>query len=367
MTKIYFATTLQDIDLSKRFANNAGAPKWLADEDACLAAKIEARNVRLVAQLSAGYPGLILDKDSLEPEDYADERLGQPAVLARYQRARILDGDWPHGAIRIAIFDGQIELTVCPDLATQENLQAFRQDYAALLSELCAASEMTPLQIDNSPNDDIAAVVQSLLDKAAPRIRQLAHRARTDALLRACAIPGIVLSGILAIALAMGLLGQARDEGRLAAGVDPAAEFTFVTEYQRPIIHHFGFMPEFSLQGHIRDQTTSFALKVFRDEYLRSGPGAPYSVVATDDPETPFILRKRYENALPVISPFGLSYAWSALLAILPIFLWYRLFLHPLRRAHPDMRPLVLRRIGIRAVLLGVSCLALPVLLAVVR
>lgn len=367
MTTVYFATTLQDIDLSDRFATNAGAPRWLADSDTQLAASIESRNARLVANLSARHPDLMLDKDSLEPEDYADEQLSQSAVLARYQRARILDGDWPYGKIHIAIFDGQIDVAVFPDVSTQEKLRAFQQSYATLLSELCAASEMTPLDFDNRPENNIAALVQSMVDSAAPRITHLKRRARFDAILRACAIPGMVLSGLLAIALALSLLGQARDEGALAAGVEPAAEFTFVTEYQRPIIRHLGVMPEFSLQGHIRDQATSFALKVYRDEYLRSGPGALFNVVATSDPGTPFLLHKRYENALPVVSLFGDSYAWSALLALLPIILWYFLFPHPLFRAHRALRPVVLRQIGIRAALLCGFCLVLPVLMFIAR
>jgi hypothetical protein len=227
--------------------------------------------------------------------------------------------------------------------------------------------ERYALEVDSSPANDIAVLVQSMVDSATPRIKRLKSRARYDSMLRVCAIPGIVLSGLLAVALALGLLRQARDEGTLAAGVDPASELIFVTEYQRPIIRHFGVMPEFSLQGHIRDHATSFALKIYRDEYLRSGPGALFNVVATKDPDTPFLLHKRYENALPVVSLFGNSYAWSALLALLPVILWYFLFPHPLLRAHRSLRPLLLRQIGIRTVLLCGFCLVLPVLMFIAR
>lgn len=367
MTKIYFDTTLQDIDLSTRFAANPGAPRWLADHDTPLAITIESRNARLVAHLCAKYSDLTLDKESLEPEDYADEQLGQSAVLARYQRARILDGDWQHGTIRIAIFDGQMEVAVYPDVSTQEKLYAFQKSYVTLLAELCEISGMTPLQPDASTSADISALVQSMVDSAGPRIKRIESRARYDATLRFCAIPGTVLFGLLAIGLALVLLGLARDEGILAAGVNPTKEFIFVTEYQRPINRHFGVMREFTLQGHIRDHSTSFALKVYRDEYLRSGPGALFNVVATMAPETPFLLQKRYENALPVVSLFGNTYSWSALLALLPVTLWYFLFPHPLLRAHRGLRPVVHRQIGIRAVVLCGFSLLLPVLLFIIR
>lgn len=367
MTNIYFDTTLQDIDLSTRFATNPGAPRWLADHDTPLAIAIESRNTRLAAHLCAKYSDLTLDKESLEPEDYADEQLGQSAVLARYQRARVLDGDWQHGKIRIAIFDGQMELAVYPDVSTQEKLHAFQQNYVTLLAELCEISGMAPLRLDDSMSADIKALVQSMVDRAAPRINRIKRRARYDTVLRVCAIPGTILFGLLATGLALMLLGQARDEGILAAGVDPTTEFIFVTEYQRPIDRHFGVMPEFTLQGHIRDHATSFVLKVYRDEYLRSGPGALFNVVATQAPETPFLLQKRYENALPVFSIFGNSYSWSALLALLPVALWYFLFPHPLLRAHRRLHPVIHRQIGIRALLLCGFCFLLPVLLFIAR
>ncbi len=366
MTSFYVTTSLRDETLLSRPDGQEEVPQWFADDDAALGATIEARNVRLAVGLIDRYPGLAHDKSGFEPEDYADERLTQKAVLLRYQRSRILFGPWSHGHLEIRLLDGHIRVGAVVSRSDPAAVAAFRTDYAALLSGLASDSGMRPLLDDGSVAPDADTAVARLLDMAAPTIGRLRRSERRRRLMRACALPGVFVTALIALAIALSMARGAWEQAGLLTHVDPEAELTFVTEQSLPIVRHYGLFPAFVLQGRVANHARPVVLEVFRDEYLRAGPGAPYPVLPTGDPESPFMLRSRYENSLPLVPVAGRAMPWHALLALLPLLLWYLSLAHPLIKALPRPGDEVFERIGSRLAV-GIGLLALFVVVVLLK
>lgn len=342
-----------------------GDAMWIADQDAELSAKIAVRNADIAQALVTQIPGLTSAKEWLEPDDYADEDLSQEAVLRRYHRCRVLSGAWRGGDLTIRIFDRALDANFQMVNLSRAELPRFVDDLQALLAKIGKTSGMRPWHAEVHRVESVDVAVSRLLESRAsalPRHFRATFRAR---LKRWLAMPSLVISGLLAFALTFGIAADAIERGEILAGVQASVTDTFITEEMPSPQYRWGIFPKFSLQGHIEGQTRQQVLPVFRDEYLRAGPGAPYTVLPTGETNQPYLLRSDYEASLPLIRFGGMALPWHAVVAVLPIGLWYFLFLKPLISAIPQQREVMLSVISHRfgVLLLGGMAVIAVVLL----
>lgn len=317
--------------------------------------KIAIRNAGIAQALVTRIPGLISAKEWLEPDDYADESLSQEAVLRRYHRCRVLSCAWRGGDLVIRIFDRALDVNFQMVNLSRAELPRFISDLQALLAKIEQASGMRPWHAAAHRVESVDAAVVRLLASRASSLARHFRATRRERLKRWLAMPSLAISGLLAFALAFGIAADALERGKILAGVQASVTDTFITDGISPPRYRWGLFPKFSLQGHIEGQTRQQVLPVFRDEYLRAGPGAPYTVLPTGDSNQPYLLRSAYESSLPLISLAGMTLPWHVALAALPIGLWYFFFLKPLINALPRQREgmmsVISRRFGL--VLLG--------------
>jgi len=332
-----------------------GDAMWIADQDVELSAKIALRNADIAEALVTQIPGLTLVKEWLEPDDYVDENLSQEAVLRRYHRCRVLSCAWRGGDLVIRIFDRALDVNFQMVNLSRAELPRFISDLQALLAKVEKASGMRSWHAAAHRVESVDAAVTGLLESRASSLARHFRATRRERLKRWLAIPSLAISGLLSFALALGIAADAIERGEILAGVQASVTDTFITDRMSSPQYRLGIFPKFSLQGHIEGQTRQQVLPVFRDEFLRAGPGAPYTVLPTGDTNQPYLLRSEYEASLPLIPLGGRALPWHVFLAVLPIGLWYFFFLKPLVNALPlqreGMMSVISRRFGV--VLLG--------------
>lgn len=332
---------------------------WVADQDTDLSAQIATRNAEIAHALIAEVPGLTSSKAGLDLDEYADEDLSQEAVLRRYHRVRLLAGTWSGGELMIRIFDRALEVSFQMVDLSRDEFPRFTRDVQDLLEKIETASGMRPWYAAEHCVESVAAAVSRLLESRAGALRRHFRSTRRERLKRRMGLPLIALSGVAAFALALGIAADAFLEAKILAGVRTDSPVAFVTDAVPPPRYRWGVFPQFTLWGHIEGQTQRSTLPVFRDEYLRAGVGAPYTVLQTGDPSRPYILRSAYEASLPHIPLRDRGLPWHVAVAVLPLALWYYMFLKPLIGAQPWQREAALsaasHRFGL--VLLGGAAL----------
>lgn len=329
---------------------------WIADQDAELSAEIARRNAAIAQALQTQVPDLISAKEEgLEPEDYSDEDLSQESVLRRYHRCRVLAGAWSGGNLVIRIFDSALDVNFQVVNLSREALPQFIRDLEVLLTKIETASGLRVWNAAEHRVEGVATAVPRLLESHTSALERHFRATRRERWKQRLALPGLAISGLLAFALALGIGADAIEQGELLAGVQANAPETFVTDDVPSPQYRWGIFPKFSLQGHIEGQTRQQVLPVFRDEYLRAGVGAPYTVLATGVTSQPYLLRSDYEATLPLIPLHGTALPWYVVVAALPVGLWYFIFLKPLISVTSQRRDAVLSVIGHRfgLVLLG--------------
>lgn len=362
MPTVYFAMDFIGPDLAANLTDSDFSPMWTADQDAALSERIAARNSALAQCLADQIPGLSSEKEMLEPDEYDDERLSQEAVLRRYHRARMLAGTWHGRPLSIRIFDGSLEVSFAIVDLPREKLPEFRAELKQLLAGIAKASGMQAWFPGEGMTLDIDTAIDRLMANQAKTLEKHFRAVARDNWKRKLAIPGVIFAGLIALAMTVLLVNVSIQRGKLIAGVDINVTETFITEQTLPLRYQFGVFPQFELQGHIVDGTKTLTLSVFRDEFLEAGPGALYSVLPTNDAATPYLLRRDYENSLPLIRAGSVALPWHVILALLPLAIWYSVFVHPLVRTNPDLRASLLPAIGGRLV----NALWLILLLAVI-
>jgi hypothetical protein len=117
--------------------------------------------------------------------------------------------------------------------------------------------------------------------------------------------------------------------GRLALGVDASQPMTFITQAVPPPGWRLFVLPQYHLEGVVRETGARVRLEAYRDQVLRAGPGAPFTVLPLPGAEPPYVLAARLDAAQPAIALGPVGIAWPALLAILPLGLWGGLVLRP--------------------------------------
>ena len=362
MPTVYFAMDFIDPDLAGNLTDGNFSPMWTADQDVALSERIAARNSALAQCLADQISGLSSGKERLEPDEYDDEALSQEAVLRRYHRARMLAGAWRDGPLSIRIFDGVLEVSFAIVDLPREKMPEFRVELKQLLAGIGKTSGMQAWFPGDGMTLDIDTAIDRLMANQAKTLEKHFRAVARDNWKRKLAIPGVIFTSLIALAMTVLWFNASIQRGKLMADVDINVTETFVTERTLPLRYQFGIFPKFELQGHIVDGTKALTLSVFREEFLQAGPGALYSVLPTNDAATPFLLRRDYENSLPLIRAGSVALPWHVILALLPLAIWYFVFAHPLVRTNPDRRASLLPAIGGRLV----NALWLILLLAVI-
>lgn len=328
---------------------------WIADADDTLSEQIAIRNADIARILAADMPGLTSEKESFEPYDYEDEALSQEAVLRRYHRSRMLSCDWRGGVMEIRIFDRAMDIGVQMVNFSRAELPALASDLRNLLAWVERVSGMQPWHAEAQRVEDIDAAVLRLMATREPSLQRYFRAMGRERMKRWLAWPGLFLTGLLAFALTIGIAVDAVRQGEVLSSMREGVTETFVTDWLPPPEYRLGVFPTFVLVGHIEGQTRQRELPVFRDEFLRAGPGALFTVMPTNNMRQSYMLRSEYASSLPLIRLDPVVLPWRVILALLPVALWYFFFIQPLIKTMPEQRAVKMARVGARSgtVLLG--------------
>lgn len=340
-------------------------PRWCHDGDPVLSAEIALRNSAIEKRLMELNSTLAPAKDILELEEYADDALDQEAVLRRYHRCRILWGRWRHGEIAIRIFDQTTEVTFIIAALSAGDLPLLEQSLKQTLAEICAATGMTPWNGAEARAEESDSYVKRSLELHAVAIKRHVRSAHIGLIRHRLALPAIILSGMMAFAFTALFATDIIHDSQRLSGVEEGQPRTFITETTLPVTRRLLVFPKFTLQGHIEGESASFILPVFRDEFLRAGPGAPYIVLPTANPDTPYVLRSAYENSKPLLRFGSWGVQWQIVMTLIPAALWYLYCLHPLLTTTREQRQQMVFQLGRRAntaLLLGAGFAAILLL-----
>jgi len=315
------------------------ADLWSADSSPEESAAIAARNEEICTRLRAPLPGLSPVKDT---DDYAevcaDDALSQEQVLRRFHRRRTLSGPWRGGELRFEVYDEVAHLCVPASASDARNRGEYTGALETLIAQVAGATGMqarVPGEVRSGNPDEVASAALNRSDAALIRMERLERKER---LRQRLGMPSLVVLAALALLGTVVLVWQGVERGITMAAVDLAAPATFLVESSLPPRARLGLFPAFTLRGRIAETGEAVDLPVFRDQYLRAGPGAPFTVLRTGDPRAPYVLRSTYDSAAPVVRIGSMGLAWHTWLALLPPVLFYAWVLRPLRKAPPAHR-----------------------------
>lgn len=321
------------------------AQLWSADANPADSEAIVARNEHIARTLMAALPGLASAKDQREDlmEVCADDGLSQEQVLRRFHRVRAWMGPWRNGELSLEVYD-QVAYLYAPASA-QDALH--RTDYtnalATLIDLIATTTEMTPRLPDGNPGFAAMDVASAVVSKHAAALTRMAKRDRMDRWRQQLGLPSLIAFAALTLIGTLLLAWVGIQRGTLMAGVDPNAPSTFLAQSAPAPHYRLGVFPKFALHGRIAESGEAIELPVYRDQFLRAGPGAPFTVLRTADPRSPYVLRTDFENASPVVRIGAIGLAWHTWLAFAPPALFYAWVLRPLQRGPAGQRQ---RRLG---------------------
>lgn len=336
---------------------------WCADGSVEESESIAQRNRDICQRLKQYFPDAQAADDVEELDEFLEGDLSQEAVVRRLHRTRALRAQWKGGEFHIRLFDRIAEVLLPVVDLTREARPAFAADLAECLRQLSTMTGMAPRDPLSGRVTSAELATSSVLIKNAPSLDLLARQVTRSRRRRRLGPASLAILGLLALALSWAIMAEALRRGTLMLHVDPSLPQTFVTESLGTPVYRLGVFPKFSLEGRAGPRGEWVRLPVYRNEYLRAGPGAPYTVLPTFRPETPYVLRSDYESAGPILPMGGSGLAWFAALAIIPPLLIYWITIRPILRAVPVMRP---DRIGDASRHLGRLALIIGVILVTV-
>lgn len=328
--------------LARSAPDTTGVPSielWSADADPAASEAIARRNDAICGRLRESLPSLSSAKAQ---EDYtelcADDALSQEQVLRRFHRMRALAGRWRDGDLRFEIFDDVAYLEVPVSADDSRNRTEYTDALEALIALVIETSGMTPRLPDGASGTSARAAAVSAMTAADTALSRMARQYRILRLQQQLAMPSLAVFALLAIVATLALLWTGLDRGTLMAAADGNAPATFVTEATLPPTYQLGVFPKFALRGRVAETQERVELPVFREQYLRAGAGAPFTVLHTGNAGTPYVLRSDYDNAAPVVRIGSIGIAWHTWLAIAPPALFYVWIVRPLRRGPESQR-----------------------------
>lgn len=340
MISRYLAMELVDterVSASDLHGNGAIDP-WCADGSIEEGDAIGRRNRDICRRLMALFTGAEAADEVEEYDEYLDGDLPQEAVLRRLHRSRAVSAPWRGGRLVIRLYDraAWISLQVA-DLIRAEHPE-FAADLAGCLQRISAVSGMQPRDVLTGQATSAERAAASVLEKNARTLERLSRQVLRQRWQHRLGLPSLAILCLLAAALCAGILASAFDRGNLLLHVDAAAPQTFVTETLAPPVYRLRIFPRFFLEGRIDATNQRVRLPVYRKEYLRAGPGAPFTVLPTYREVPPYVLRSDFDSAGPQLRLGGFGLQWFAALALLPPLLVYWFVLRPILRAPPQSR-----------------------------
>lgn len=323
---------------------------WSADDSAAASDAVAERNGAVAARLAEVLPGLEVQDPRDLLEDCLDQDLPAETIVRRLHRSRNLSAPWRGGRLHLQLFDAVIQAEIpVVDLPRRDH-PAFVRAVQDLIDLVAASAGMVPWDpASNAPFPPGQAALR-MMEARRPMLARHARAVRRERIYRALGVPSLLLSGLLAFAAAGLIVQDAVNQGTLAAHADPARATRFVTDSVPPPGRRWGLIPSFALEGHVPATGERMRLPVTREEYLRAGPAAPYTVVPTAAPATPYVLRSAVEATQPVARVGDIGIAWHALLGLIPVGFWGWYIAGPLAAARPERRGVVLAAVTRRLV-----------------
>lgn len=321
------------------------AQLWSADASSADSEAIVARNEHIARTLMAALPGLASAKDQRDDlmEVCADDGLSQEQVLRRFHRVRAWMGPWRNGELTLEIYD-QVAYLYAPAVASDARQRADYTNALATLIDLVATTTgMTPRLPDGGGGSTAIDVANAVVTRTSAALTQMAKRDRMERWRQKLALPSLLAFAALTLIGTLLLAWVGIERGTLMAGVDPNVPSTFLVQSAPAPHYRLGVFPKFALHGRIAESGEAIELPVYRDQYLRAGPGAPFTVLRTTDPRSPYVLRTDFESASPLVRMGAIGLAWHTWLALVPPLLFYAWVVRPLQRGPAQQRQ---RRLG---------------------
>jgi len=335
---------------------------WCADGSIEESEAIGRRNRDICRHIGQLFPDAQAADDGDDFDEILEGDLSQDAAVRRLHRTRAMRARWRGGQIHIRLFDCVAEVMLPVIDLTLADRHAFAADLAACLRQLSTATGMAPRDALSGKATSPELAAASLLTKNAPSLDVLARQVAESRQRRRLGPASLAILAVLVLVLSSAIVAWALQRGTLMLQVDPSLPQTFVTETLVSPTDRLGVFPAYALEGKVGMGRDSVRLPVDRSAYLRAGPGAPYTVLPTFRPETPYVLRSDFESAGPILPLGNFGLAWPVALAVLPPLLFYGITVRPILRAGAGARS---GRIGDASLHLVRLALIIGVILAV--
>lgn len=295
---------------------DAALPEWTDDDPAASDAMAE-RNAGIVTRLQSRLPGLAPVPDRIEDicETIAGG-LSPETMIRRFHRMRVVAGPWPMGTVHVWLYDGIAHVLLT--ITAPADPPRLEQAVASLTAAVAEATSCRPILPDGRAAAGSEIFAAALLAHHTAGLRRARRRYRWHRILRALGMPGLLILGAAALLTTGAILWDAYERSRRLHGADPARPMTFITTAIPPPTHLLGLLPRFALDAVIAETGQPVRLPVYRDQAMRGGPRAMFTVLPTGDSETPFILKTVHDRSGPVLPLAGRGIAWTAILALIP-------------------------------------------------
>lgn len=315
-------------------------PLWIADDPAASDAMAAANDARIDG-LRAVLPGLAVAPDRTDTlEEVLEDDVPAEVMIRRFHRTRVVTGPWDGGGIEIILLDdvAQLSIGVAPGRTDLANA------LEGLLETFTQATGLTPVSPGTTRPAPAAEVAASLMVRHGKQYARFGSRSRREALLVSLGLPSaLILTGLAWVAaLTIGVL--ATRVGTEMAAADPARPMRFITQSVPPPGVFLGLFPDFLLDGQVVETGEPIRLPVYRDQALRAGPGAPFTVLPTTLPASPYVLKARYDQNQPLLRLGPVAMTWVGGLAVVPMGLWGALVGRPWWKTPPERRDALRRR-----------------------
>lgn len=303
----------------------ATEPAWTEDAPAASDARA-LRNDAVAAALCAALPGLAPVADrTLDAYDLMEDTEPAEVMIRRFHRLRVLEGPCAMGTMRLLLMDGHIDATLL--IGAAGDPASLERRLGQEIATLARASGHVPV-LAGQPVSPLR-LAADLVARNAAGLRRSGRALRWRTLLARSGVPSLVLLTLLAVLAAAAAVQDGLSRGRLVMRADATRPMTFVTVAVPPPVWRLGLLPRFRLEGVVRETGGHVVLDAYRDEVLRAGPGAPFTVLPLKGVDPAYVLISHLEAARPAVALGNVGIAWSALLALLPLGVWGGLVLRP--------------------------------------
>lgn len=336
-----FDLVLGHLRLLQQGSDLTSDARWAADESPEACATLSTRARETVERLKKAFPDL--QPLPVEAEEVPDllGRVQDPEVsIRRLHRFARLVGTWECGSVLIGTYDNSIEVSLAVD-AERLNSGNLNESLARLLTSLESATHFNFLDQEGRRTLEPVSAAALLLERHHKGLLALQRATRRSRRLQALAAPSAILMTIVVATLAFLIVRGAVEHGSLVLRTDWARDAVFVTTALTPPASGFSLSPGYTLEGHILETGERARLAVSRDVYIRAAPGARHTVLRTNDPATPWVLRATFNPGEAVLRVGDGGVAWFALVALLPVALWGVLVFYPWVRVRGEGRALM--------------------------